>query len=62
MEKMKALVIDDERIVLDSVSRILKEENFKVETSLSGLEGLKMAVEHSYDIVLTDLRMPDIGG
>lgn len=62
MEKMKALVIDDERIVLDSVSRILKEENFKVETSPSGLEGLSMALGRPYDIVLTDLRMPDIGG
>jgi len=62
MEKLKVLVIDDERIVLDSVSRILKEENFKVDTSLSGLEGLKQAVERAYDIVLTDLRMPDIGG
>ncbi len=62
MEKLKVLVIDDERIVLDSVSRILKEENFKVEVSLSGLDGLKQAVERAYDIVLTDLRMPDIGG
>ncbi len=62
MEKMKALVIDDEQIVLDSVSRILQEDNFKVDVSLSGLEGLKRAVEKPYDIVLTDLRMPDIGG
>ncbi|MFZ1985710.1 MAG: response regulator [Desulfatitalea sp.] len=62
MEKMKALVIDDERIVLDSVSRILSEEDFKVDTAQSGLEGLKQAIERSYDIVLTDLRMPDVGG
>jgi len=62
MEKIKALVIDDERIVLDSVSRILSEEDFKVDTAQSGLEGLKQAIERSYDIVLTDLRMPDVGG
>jgi len=62
MEQMKALVIDDESIVLDSVSRILKDDNFKVDTSLSGLEGLTRAVEGPYDIVLTDLRMPDLGG
>ena len=58
MEKKKALVIDDERIVLDSVSRILKDENFRVDTCSSGLKGLKRAVEKSYDIVFTDLRMP----
>lgn len=62
MEKRRALVIDDERIVLDSVVRILKEENFRVDTSLSGREGLARAVEKAYHIVLTDLRMPDIGG
>ena len=62
MEKMKALVIDDEQIVLDSVSRILTDENYEVDVSLSGREGLNQAIEREYDIVLTDIRMPDIGG
>ena len=62
MEKKKVLVIDDERIVLDSITKILKEENFAVEVSLSGCQGLEWATQKDYDIVLTDLRMPDIGG
>jgi len=62
MEKNKALVIDDEQIVLDSVSQILTDENYKVDVSLSGREGLNQAIEKEYDIVLTDIRMPDIGG
>jgi len=62
MEKKKVLAIDDERIVLDSISKILKEENFAVEVSLRGREGLEWATQKDYDIVLTDLRMPDIGG
>lgn len=62
MGAMKALVIDDEQIVLDSVSKILKEENYKVEVSLSGRQGLDWAIQKQYDIVLTDIRMPDIGG
>ena len=62
MEKNKALVIDDEQIVLDSVSKILKDENYDVDASLSGREGLNQAIEKDYDIVLTDIRMPDIGG
>lgn len=62
MEKKKALVIDDEPIVLDSVGRILKDEEIKVDTCASGREGLQRALEKDYDIVLTDLRMPDIGG
>ncbi len=62
MEKKKALVIDDEQVVLDSVSKILTEENYEVDVSLSGREGLKQAIQKDYDIVLTDIRMPDIGG
>ena len=62
MEKKKVLVIDDEQIVLDSVSQILIDENYEVDVSLSGREGLDWAIERPYDIVLTDIRMPDIGG
>ena len=62
MEKKKALVIDDDQIVLDSVSQILIDDNYEVDVSLSGREGLDWAIERPYDIVLTDIRMPDIGG
>jgi len=62
MEKNKALVIDDEQIVVDSVNKILKDENYEVDVSLSGREGLNQAVQKEYAIVLTDIRMPDIGG
>jgi len=62
MGKNKALVIDDEQIVLDSVSKILKDENYEVDVSLSGREGLNQALQEEYDIILTDIRMPDIGG
>ena len=62
METTKALVIDDEQIVLDSVRKILTDENYEVDVTLFGREGLNQAIEKDYDIVLTDIRMPDIGG
>ncbi len=62
MNTTRALVIDDEQIVLDSVSRILSEDAYEVDTSLNGREGLAKALEGDYDVVLTDIRMPDIGG
>ncbi len=62
MEKKKALVIDDEQIVLDSVSALLTDEGFEVDVSLDGRQGLDWAIERNYDVVLTDIRMPDIGG
>jgi len=62
MKKQKALVIDDEQVVLDSVNKILKDEHYEVDVTLSGREGLNQAIQKEYDIVLTDIRMPDIGG
>jgi DNA-binding NtrC family response regulator len=62
MDKMKVLVIDDEQIVLDSVKKILSQENFHVDTAISSRRGLDLAIQKNYDIVLTDIRMPEIGG
>ena len=62
MKKRSALVIDDETIVLESVRRILAEEHYQVETTTRGREGIAWARERSYDVVLSDVRMPDMGG
>ena len=62
MEKTKVLVIDDEKVVLESVNKILTDEGYDVTTNLSGRDGLTEALQADYDIVLTDIRMPDIGG
>ncbi len=60
--KTKLLIIDDEDIVLKSCLRILKNENYAIDTAYSGEEGLKKTDEKEYDIVITDLKMPGIGG
>ena len=62
MTKQRVLVIDDEQIVLNSVNRILGHGEYDVEATLSGRQGLEWALSKSYDIVLTDVRMPDMGG
>jgi len=62
MAEMRVLVIDDEQIVLDSVRRILEGEGMAVETSLSAREGLALALAQPWDLVLSDIRMPEIGG
>jgi DNA-binding NtrC family response regulator len=56
------LVIDDEQVVLDSVRRVLEADGIGVETTLSSREGLAWALERPFDLVLTDIRMPEIGG
>jgi len=58
----KILVIDDEKNVCTSCKRILEEEGHVVEYVLTGEEGLRRAVEGNYEIVLLDLKMPDLDG
>lgn len=61
-KKVKLLIIDDEEIVLKSCLRILKNEDYDIDTVFSGDEGLKRAGEKEYDIVITDLKMPGKSG
>jgi DNA-binding NtrC family response regulator len=58
----RILVVDDEMIVCESCQRILEEEGYEVEIALSGKEAYEKMKAHPFDIVITDLKMPGIGG
>ncbi len=58
----KLLFIDDEDIVLKSSRRIFAGSDYEIDTAASGEEGLAMAMAKDYDIVVTDLKMPGLGG
>jgi CheY-like chemotaxis protein len=60
--KATILVIDDEQIVHESVQRILEEEGYRVEGALRVDQALDMLANRSYDLVLTDLMMPERNG
>ena len=62
MSTGKILVVDDEDIVRTSCSRTLSPEGYDVRLAKNGAEGLKMASEERFDLVLTDLKMPDMDG
>jgi DNA-binding NtrC family response regulator len=62
MSKGKILVIDDEDIVRLSCSRTLVPEGYELKLAQNGAAGLKMIGEEQFDLVLTDLKMPDIDG
>lgn len=61
-EKKDILVIDDEEIVRKSCIRTLVPEGFKVDVARDGLEGLRMLKAKSYDLILIDLKMPNMDG
>jgi two-component system response regulator AtoC len=59
---MNVLVIDDEAGVRRTVSMILEDEGYRVSTASNGREGLEHALEDDTDIVLCDVRMPEMDG
>jgi len=56
------LVIDDDRLIRSSISTILKEDGHHIEEAGSGRSGLDKLRASYFDLVITDLRMPDISG
>jgi DNA-binding NtrC family response regulator len=56
------VVIDDEQGILDVVSRFARRVGFEVFTCSGGREGLAQIQARRADLVLVDLRMPDVGG
>jgi CheY-like chemotaxis protein len=60
--KATILVIDDEQIVHESVQRILEDEGYRVDAAFRVDQALDKLSKESYDLVLTDLMMPDRSG
>ena len=56
------LVIDDEMGILDTIRILLKSEGFNPHTALGGKKGLEQIAALKPDLILTDVRMPDVTG
>ena len=58
----RLLLIDDEEIVLDSCTEILRGEPFEVATAADGARGLERVRDFRPDLVVVDLKMPGLSG
>lgn len=58
----KALIIDDDKVTLELLTFQLKSEGFDTITADTGAKGLEYAKSEDFDVVLTDLNLPDING
>ncbi|MDO9308950.1 MAG: diguanylate cyclase [Deltaproteobacteria bacterium] len=56
------LVVEDDKLFRDMFSDLLKSEGYQVDCASCGSEALKMLTSNQYDLVVTDLVMPDING
>lgn len=58
----KILVVDDEDIIRESLSYVLKNEGYIVEEATNGKEAYDKVVSNFYDLVITDIEMPQMKG
>lgn len=58
----KILVIDDQRSIRSTLKDILELEGYEVELAENGKEGLEKFSQAKYDLVLTDIKMPEMDG
>lgn len=56
------LIVDDEPVVIRSCERILKAEGYSVQGTTSAREAMNILKEGSLDLVITDLKMPEMDG
>jgi chemosensory pili system protein ChpA (sensor histidine kinase/response regulator) len=61
-EELPLLLVDDSLSVRKFVSRMLESAGYEVETAVDGEEGLRMANERGYRLIITDLEMPKMNG
>lgn len=61
-ERPRVLVVDDESIIAQLIADVLGGEGFEVDTAPHGLAALDRLANRTYDIVLSDLRMPELDG
>ena len=62
MNIISILLIEDEPDVVDFVKKGLGEESFEVSVALNGVDGLQMALNNPYDIILLDIMIPEKNG
>ena len=58
----RMLIIDDEMLVLESCRKIFSAEAFEVVITPSPREGLKLAADSAFDVILCDWQMPEFDG
>ena len=61
-KKKQILVVDDEPAWLKSVTHVLQKQGYQVKSAQSATEALALLVKYRPDLIVSDLRMPDMNG
>jgi len=60
--KANILIVDDERTIRDSLDVVLQDEGYSTSVASTGKEALTQAESQSFDLIITDLKMPEMDG
>ena len=58
----KVLLVEDNEMNRDMLSRRLRKKGFEVEMALDGAQGVDMAIDGAYDVILMDMSLPVMDG
>ena len=62
MENYRILVVDDEASMRDVLSIMLHREGYQVDTAVDGAQAVTHLRDHTYDLVISDIKMPRMTG
>lgn len=62
MEEQKVLFVDDEQNILSSIKRQLRKQGYEILLANSGAEGIEILRNNSVQVIVSDLRMPEMNG
>ena len=60
--KKTILVVDDDKSILRTFTRILEKSGYNIDVAETGKEAIEKAKNHHYDLALVDIRLPDMDG
>lgn len=62
MEKLKVLVVDDDREIVDSIAIFLRADGYEIEKAYNGLEALDIVMTYTVHLIILDIMMPELDG
>jgi response regulator RpfG family c-di-GMP phosphodiesterase len=62
IDATKILIVDDSAVVRKSLTKLLEEAGAEVTAAEDGEQGLEIALSQSFDLIITDVEMPKLGG
>ena len=61
-EPIRVVLVDDERIFVESLTKVLKKRGMEVQSAFDGLSALELLSTTDPDVIVLDLRMPGMDG